>query len=922
LPASPSVHVARYRSIASALAERLLNGRGSDPLAPWSDEVIVPSRGMAEAIGAEIVARLPHGVAGLHLRFLDDLAQAIVNAAGEFPRVATDIERRLAMRLAVRTVEHPMMEGRGIAAMLDRSYRDLRDSGLTLDDFAARSKATRSKLIVRAWREYERLIASFGAIDGADLLRRATVLASRVPVRPQLLAGFYDMTGVQLQFVKALPVAAVWVPTDMPFAKRFVSEWTGEPPAAQRENETRRSEVSAASFDTRHSELRCVCASIAGLLSRGETSIGIVARSLEPYDVRLINRFAAEFGFATTLVEETPLSAHRIGRAGSTLLRLRDRGFPRGEVLELVRDGLHLRTRIDVDDVDPATRRARIAGGTSGELAPLRNRSRSLDAYIALVAELEELTASLDPSRLGSLVRIETDDDLAAAEALDEIALAFERAGAFHDTPSLIDAINNATLRRQPKAESRDRVVWAGPLLPFRGRTFDHLFVVGMQDDVFPQRRTEDPLIPDAERARAGIREIGDGADEERLLFQLLLDSAEQHVWFTHSTGDGFGKVLRPSRFVRTIPQLPLPIAREASEVEAHAPSLRQLQVLVKSGTESPFDGYIPSLAPILEPKLRALTPTQLENFGECPHKFLLKYVLDVRDLDHPERELQVHHRDKGTLDHAVLERFYSELTSEDYDEAFATLPRLPERLAARLATLVDEAFDRHEQDVPPFNQTVRSIERRATQRLLREFVADDLGELAVTGLRPVQFEYQFGSVTARRQAPKAPAFTVDTGNEMTLRVEGTIDRIDRAGTKFRIVDYKSGKGGRHNELADKIDRGVRLQLALYAMAVTKIFDVGPENVSGTIKPLVRGEKPKFAFALEEKQDRLLETLRIFTNAICEGVFPAFPGKKDDFDSCKYCPVNHSCRTKHDLDERYAIQRREDPRTLLAGDGE
>ena len=46
---------------------------------------------------------------------------------------------------------------------------------------------------------------------------------------------------------------------------------------------------------------------------------------------------------------------------------------------------------------------------------------------------------------------------------------------------------------------------------------------------------------------------------------------------------------------------------------------------------------------------------------------------------------------------------------------------------------------------------------------------------------------------------------------------------------------------------------------------------------------------------------------------------PAFPNEDDEFNSCKYCPVNHSCRTKHDLDERYAMQQQRDPRTLLSG---
>lgn len=878
--------------------------RPAGPLEPWPEEVIAPSRGMAEALTRELLALLPSGVAGLQIRFLDEFARAVVTASGEFPRVATDIERRLAMRMAVRAVEHPMMEGRGTASMLERSYRDVRDGGLTLDEFASRANAPRSKVIVRAWREYERVIASFAAVDPADVLMRAAALPA--PVKPQLLVGFYDLTGAQMALIRALIdrrlLAGMWVPTDLPFAQPLLA--CGGAAAAVRTTTA----PPHSKFDTRYSELRSVCAEAARLTG----SVAIVARNLDPYDARLISRFAQEFGFTTNLADETPLQAHRIGRAVLTLLRLRERGFPRGEVLELVRDGLHLRTRLNVDEVDAATRRARIAGGTSEELRVLRNRSKAIDDYIALVAELESI--EVDVSRLGSLVAIETELDLAAAEALDEIGAVFARVPS--DVPSLIDAIERVTIQAPAPKQAK---VWVGGVLQFRGRTVDHLFVIGMQDDVFPQRRIEDPLVPDAERARISLRQIGDGAEEEKLLFQLLLDSAQQ-VRCTYATGDGFGKVLRPSRFIRGGPAIP-PVQSAAEQ--AGVPVLqRQLQLLAKAGTRSPFDGYIPRLN--VEAKLPALSPTQLEDFGECPQKFLLKHILGVEDLEHPEREIQVHHRDKGTLDHRVLERFYRSLTDDDRAAALASLPRLPDYLAARLDELVDEAFDKHETEVPPFNRTVRAIERRATKRILREFVINDLADLEANALVPRHFEYQFGSVSKRRPNPSSPAFIVEAGN-VKLTIEGTIDRIDtddgQSGeTRFRIVDYKSGKALRHDKLAEKIDRGVRLQLALYAMAVSNIFAVGAEQISGTIKPLVTGEgKSKFAFALHEKQERLLETLLVFTKAIREGVFPAFPSRDDDFDSCKYCPVNHSCRTRHDLDERYAIQQQKDPRTLLTG---
>ncbi|HEV2720894.1 MAG TPA: hypothetical protein VG323_12810, partial [Thermoanaerobaculia bacterium] len=173
---------------------------------------------MAASISAALLANDPNGNSGLRFSTLNDLARRIVNDAGEYPRVAGDAERRLAMRAAARAVDDEMMESRGMAAMLERSYRDVRDSGVTLADFDARARraalrnARRTQLVIRAWREYERLIAQSGAIDPADLLGRAAALAKRAHLAPQIVAGFYDMTGAQLAFVESLPLAAVFVP--------------------------------------------------------------------------------------------------------------------------------------------------------------------------------------------------------------------------------------------------------------------------------------------------------------------------------------------------------------------------------------------------------------------------------------------------------------------------------------------------------------------------------------------------------------------------------------------------------------------------------------------------------------------------------------------------------------------------------------
>ena len=88
----------------------------------------------------------------------------------------------------------------------------------------------------------------------------------------------------------------------------------------------------------------------------------------------------------------------------------------------------------------------------------------------------------------------------------------------------------------------------------------------------------------------------------------------------------------------------------------------------------------------------------------------------------------------------------------------------------------------------------------------------------------------------------------------------------------------------------------------------------------GAIKPLVTSDTnaTRFAFELADKEAALRETLNLFVSSIIDGIFPAFPADDDaDFNACKYCPVNHSCRTKHDAEEKYAVTKSREPRTLL-----
>ncbi|HEX9492989.1 MAG TPA: PD-(D/E)XK nuclease family protein [Thermoanaerobaculia bacterium] len=914
----PLLHFASYREIAEEIAARLA--------ASSSGEVIVSSYGLATTATAELLRRSKIAAVSVRLSLLDTFARRVVNDAGEYPRVAAEAERHLAMRAAVRAIDDPMMETRGIVAMMERSYRDVRDGGMTLAEFDRRSRTKtlrnhqRTQMILGIWREYERLIAHLQAVDPADILDRAAVLieSGKVSVPAQVIAGFYDMTGAQLRILHALKktgkVSAIFVPAGEDAAYAFASRFVGSVGAmADRLKPVlhiKKPEATVAQCGNKEMELRAVCHSIRELLDSGVPAdrIGITTRALDPDDLRLLDRFAGELGFRISERIETSLPGHRIGRGVATILRLRDKNFPRADVIDILRDGYQPRKRVDIDGIDIATRKARVSGGRSIDVRNAAN-DPYIEDYRAVVEELEFVGGL---RQIAERFRVESEVDLAVAAAIDDIAALLDRWGQRVDAETLIELLDQQTLPRQPATDNREPIVWAGDVMQFRGRNFDHLFVIRAQEATFPQRRVDDPLLPDSDRRELGIREIGDGRDEERLLFQLLLDGAAT-IRFSFSSSDTFGKILRPSRMLKEFGPPQHMVVPPDNRQPTTDNLFRQLQLIVRAGTQSVFDGYLGADENVLariRSALQELSPTQLENFGECPQKFLLKHILDVQDYDDPDRELQMHRREKGKLDHTILERFYKSVD---------VLP--PPDLYKRIDAIIEDAFDEEETRVPAFNRVMRNIERKATKRNLHAFLADDIADLQASGLRPKHFEYKFGGKHAKRGATADhPDPFVISAHDVEIRVEGSIDRIDEGFGKIRIVDYKSGKALRHVHLAEKIDRGVRLQLALYAMAVAEFF--GAHEVSGAIKPLVvRGTDPeKLCFDLAESAQRLRETLDLFVASMLRGAFPAFPndnGDGKDYDACKYCPVNHSCRTKHSEAERRIVLRSRDPRTLL-----
>ncbi len=981
----PLIHCGRYLDIAAALAERLHGEIGREILEGRGTHLLVPSRSAAAGVARALLALRPEGFAGIYFNTPDLLAQRILNMAGEFPPPLSDTQRKLLLKKAVASADHPLLGTAGMDSMIGRSHRDIRDSGASLDQFEARIRRLsgpieeRHTALLAASRLYEEYLHAL-AIPGPPALidRAIQLLDEGSPSPPQIVFGFYDMTGLQEKLLEALGrrglIDSVWVPVplienELPdtyaYARGFFSRarkrYVGAHAVPSSRGPAQRSIRSSA---TPREEIRELCRSVRTLIDNGVSidDIGIVSRSIEPDSTRLARQYAREYGFEIAAREERLLRSHRIGRAIHRILEIEERDFPRSLVIELLRDGVSnsavFRPR-DINALDRATRKYQIAGG-AGEtltkaLAGIEQRERrtigELATYAAAVAGVQRICAGIPSAGTGeqwsgilrgliALFRPATEQDLRAIEAIELLAGELEAIGRVKLTLTSQDiaaAIDDVTI----SSPMRVPAVWFGDVMTMRGRSFRHLFVFGMQEDRLPQRRVPDPLLSDRERSAADLPAIGDGRLEEEMLLQLMFDAAIEDVVLSFARSNGFGKVLRSSSFLgRAVEGWSVEVDAEEipageavlSDLERRIATLidsperfippaslvRKLRLAGSAGTDSSYDGYI-ALSERAQKEVRrrleTVSPTWFEDFGECPQKFLFRRLLRADELEDPEHEHQINHRDKGGLDHRILERFYRETASETlfgFDAGSSS--ELPKGLRASLHRIIDEEFARFDVEYPPFNRRIRNLERVTTRTNLERFILGDLEEMATSEYRPAHFEFSFGTDRNGPADHEAPV-TIDLEG-LSISFRGSIDRIDRKGELYyRVVDYKSGTASGHTTLGKKIDEGRKLQLALYALSVSSIFDAEPSRISGTVRP-IGTDRPKAShtFELGERHETLVENLSLFSSAILAGQFPAMP---DDEGACRYCTMKLSCRSRHDPEERRRMRRYKNAIELL-----
>lgn len=387
--------------------------------------------------------------------------------------------------------------------------------------------------------------------------------------------------------------------------------------------------------------------------------------------------------------------------------------------------------------------------------------------------------------------------------------------------------------------------------------------LLGFDGAHYPMRRSEDPLLGDAEREamRQANAEIGPARSQkladERMLAYIALTRASERLWISYPRQEADGKPLQPSAYVKdvlgavsglAVEQVGDPQSSRSPDMVSHISQLgaglaRELRYRPQLPEEKDLEKRAiwnglydasrkrsewqpdlfralaglrysnrvecdPGLVSQLIEAPLAVSVSRLESFAACPFRHFADYWLKLEERVEADTD-QV---DLGLLCHAILEKFMFELATDK------------RRLADLENDEINERVDRITKATLPLIAADLMLEDARS-----EFLCDrSRGHLSrVTRwqrdfakrgqFRPAAVEFAFGY---RKRADAVVRLMTPKGREILLR--GKIDRVDLAevGDELLglVVDYKRTHGRRLD--MTQVYHGLSLQLVGYLIAL------------------------------------------------------------------------------------------------------
>jgi ATP-dependent helicase/nuclease subunit B len=878
------------------LLDRYLDVLDDDP---W---LVVPNRADVGRVERELLDRRG-ALLGGQIGTFDDLFRHLAASREDVRPVASEVQRSLAIRRAVaRTpLESPSASsasggfGESLAAALGEVESALLEPDRLRGDLGRLATAYREELDrlglwdrdVRRRLAVERLVSDLDAWHG----------------EPVFAYGFEDLTGAEWGLLEGLAartdvtVSIPYEPGRAAFAAlestvsdlaRLASGAIEELPAS--------ASVSGLVAPLRHVErelfrdapeqgvaldgalrflegagargtIELIAAELLEHLRTGSApeEIGVVCDSVERWWASVDAVFGS-LGIPYAVEQRARFGETALGRAALGMLRFAWLDGRRGDLFRYLRAPYSGVERRSVDFVegrlrgraiaDPARveeESERLRGAPLPALAQLRDAADAVAAARQLVRSMARNAWGLDAPPTRREARADTRALEAASRTLDELDALAVSGGVRVPVEDVVAALERTTVR--PVAAGEAGYVAVLDFERARTRTFETVFILGLDEGSFPRRDRPSPFLDDALRRELGGRlERVDSVSRDRYLLYTACTRARRRLVLVREAATDEGVPREPSPFWHDIRALfdPAEVSRATHRRSLSsltwpldgAPSERErLRALARLAATDPETATSLALANGWSRKLeraraaferptalvspgvrgwlggrRVFSATELERFADCSSAWLVERVVDPKTIDAEPDPLL-----RGQVVHTALNRFYSTLPKEV--GADRVTPANLDAALSHVRRCLDDALQSGVRlDLTP----LQAAELRQTLIADLEGFVRDEAESEVA-FEPRRFEVAFGSERAAPELQRG----LPLGDGLSL--SGKIDRIDVDPFSARgiVQDYKSGAGA-HS--ARDIDRELRLQIPLYVLVLRDL--VGVEPLGGVYRAL------------------------------------------------------------------------------------
>lgn len=496
-------------------------------------------------------------------------------------------------------------------------------------------------------------------------------------------------------------------------------------------------------------------------------------------------------------------------------------------------------------------------------------------------------------------------------------------------------------------APSSHRGVQVLDAMAARGLGFRALFVIGMNEKLFPRFIHEDGFLRD--RHRLVLSEtLGYKIDqklqaygEEALLFELLRSSAGERLYLSYQRADDAGRPLASSTYLDraggqshatgpeaafalprrwldrtafslfappllTREELTVSLVLQGRDVSSLLDSVGRDGLLFSHGLEAQgaieseqaalnaYDGILDdSSAHWSAVSRRGFSPTALETYARCPFQYFSAQVLALKSLRlAPSMELSP--PAMGQLCHDALHLCYRLLIEQGWPTATLSSNVIVEEASRAVA----QAFAAYAMTHGTGYHLTWQLAQQVVGRVVETTVVSDREEASASGFLPVDFE-----IDALGSLPQGPGLEA-------VPLRGRWDRVDRHPDSgaLRVVDYKYRANNRvepkERNLLQAAVRGKRLQPALYilmAAAAPSGESPGPlpERVDFLyLLPQGSPSVERASFSASAWQGpsgpMLSNTLRLLVEGVRTGQHVILPDAH-----CDHCEFSTACRRTH-----------------------